>query len=819
MEDWETRRAEIDRRQALPPSVRDAEIAARTYEARAVAGPTLDLAGYRLDRLPAQLGDIKELLSLDCSFTQVSDLAPVAALANLQSLNCWNTGVSDLTPLAALPKFGMLVCGGCPIADILAQVLSHNGYGDNCWPRVQSWWAELAAGAAPYRDRKLFLLGNGTVGKTQLLRRLLREPYDKSQPSTHGIEIRDAMFDNPDGEPVPVHVWDFGGQDIYHGTHALFLKSRAIFVICWNPASEAARKDVIDGVPYRNLPLGCWLAFVRERAGPDGVVIVIETQCDEGEASGPAPSADEACRDFAFLRQCHTGARKNLGFDLLRRQIALAIAHLEQGGVPRIGVAGHRVMDALATACATGTRWIRRDEYQALCTAAEVRGWPAHLLDFLHHSGAVFHRDGQFGDRIILDQSWALEAIYAVFHRGGTSDRIRANRGRFTLAMLAELWAGHDVGDHPLLLDMMCQCGMAFRYVEDDEDETIYVAPDLLPPRDTPSVDKWVRPFWQDDLPLETDEIRCPLLPDSLIREIMARIGDDAAYHPVYWRHGLLFFDQETQVLAMIEAAWPDDGWAGTIRVTTQRRNAAPLLDRVIAFVSDTAERLNIRPIDQARLQQRQRQAEQPTERQQLSPGPDPTPGRPAFYVTYAWSDGTAQGDVNEARVEAFCQSAEAIAIEVFRDKTHQCEGVDIDEFMRRIARADRVFAMIGEKYWRSPFCQYELHACWRHSGSDEGEFFSVLRPFAFADARLSHDDFLEWFDTVWSAEEKRLGEIDERYRSYRHRLVLEHVGKWRADMRFIQAALAKRVVLQDFDAYLDVRLAECRAELKQDRG
>jgi internalin A len=39
------------------------------------------------------------------------------------------------------------------------------------------------------------------------------------------------------------------------------------------------------------------------------------------------------------------------------------------------------------------------------------------LLDFLPLNGVVFYRPGLFGGRIILDQNWALEAIYAIFDR------------------------------------------------------------------------------------------------------------------------------------------------------------------------------------------------------------------------------------------------------------------------------------------------------------------------------------------------------------------------------------------------------------------
>jgi len=38
---------------------------------------------------------------------------------------------------------------------------------------------------------------------------------------------------------------------------------------------------------------------------------------------------------------------------------------------------------------------------------------------YLDANGTVFHRPGLFHGRVVLDQGWALEAIYAVFDRVG----------------------------------------------------------------------------------------------------------------------------------------------------------------------------------------------------------------------------------------------------------------------------------------------------------------------------------------------------------------------------------------------------------------
>ena len=103
---------------------------------------------------------------------------------------------------------------------------------------MRAHFRDLKGGGSEITDFKLMLLGNGRVGKTQICRRLQGQEYDETVPSTHGVKIGAAPL-TALRDPATLRIWDFGGQDIYHGTHALFLKSRAIFMLVWTPESEA----------------------------------------------------------------------------------------------------------------------------------------------------------------------------------------------------------------------------------------------------------------------------------------------------------------------------------------------------------------------------------------------------------------------------------------------------------------------------------------------------------------------------------------------------------------------------------------------------
>ena len=81
-------------------------------------------------------------------------------------------------------------------------------------------------------------------------------------------------------------------------------------------------------------------------------------------------------------------------------------------------------------------RTLTQEYFHQLCTDAGGVSNPSLLLDYLHATGIVFYCKGLFDDRIVLDQAWALEAVYAVFHREKCYRQLRQLRGRFNRTLL-----------------------------------------------------------------------------------------------------------------------------------------------------------------------------------------------------------------------------------------------------------------------------------------------------------------------------------------------------------------------------------------------
>ena len=589
---------------------------------------SLDLSYNNIGAEGAQaLKGLVNLTSLDLAGNEVGDISPLVLLRNLRKINLSGSHLDhDVPAFWMLPSLQEVILHGARLPGVPVEILSRDGSFDNCLDRLRAHLADLTGDDVPVSDVKLMMLGNGRVGKTQICRRLRGESFDEAVPSTHGIQISSLplapqVFD----APVTLKIWDFGGQDIYHGTHALFLNSRAIFLIVWTRKSEAEQFHTHGGFTFRNQPLAYWLAYVRTFGGARSPVLVIQSQCDRPEDECDPPLPEGALDGFGYRKLLHYSAKGDgthaRGHAALEETLLDAVRWMRGNqGVAKIGPGRAAVKDALEAKLAAGQRLISHQGYLDLCAEAERTGKgrisdPALLLDYLYNTGTVFYRKGLFGDQIILDQAWALEAIYAVFDRASQSfKKIERNHGRFRRSELAEwVWQKHGVPEQELFLSFMQQCGICFTIQKEDHEkraEAEYIAPDLLPARSDDETQTRLKLMWDEANPDAEAVLAFALLPPGLMRALIARIGSDAGLAAEYWRDGVCFYDERTASRALIEQRWTE-GWAGEMRIATKRGQAGVLLQ--IKLVENDRISLGARPSGKSR--RGRRHARTPTPR------------------------------------------------------------------------------------------------------------------------------------------------------------------------------------------------------------
>ena len=431
---------------------------------------TLELSWWQLTDLSplAGLTSLQTLYLSSCG--RLTDLSPLAGLTSLRILDLFRSEqLTDLRPLAGLTSLQILNLSGCnalrqfdPVKELLPSLQALYLFGckfndlpsevcgefdyENVLAEVHAHYEDLKAGQRHDAEVKVLFLGNGGTGKTQLCRRLRGQPFDPSVLTTHGIQLSEKAMELEDfPEPVQLNLWDFGGQEVYHGSHALFLQGQAVFFILWTPELECQRSYQEGDVSLRHRPLAYWLDYLRAFAGVDGSVLLIQSQCDTPAERAPLPLLN--MDDFTALQRVQVSAKTNLGLDLVTAALKEAVRDcLYRRPPPPIGAGRVRVRDRLRELLAEDQKplptqrhqLLERADFDRLCDEEGEISDKEALLNFLHHSGVIFYQPGLFGGRIVLDQNWALEAIYALFDRKKILALLRGY-GRFTRADLEAL--------------------------------------------------------------------------------------------------------------------------------------------------------------------------------------------------------------------------------------------------------------------------------------------------------------------------------------------------------------------------------------------
>ncbi len=736
------------------------------------------------------LSGLSHLRSFSCFFTNVGDLSPLCKLTNLIWLDCTDSNVTDLNPISGLYFLTSLLCGGsgimdlsplnnlyflseldaynCPvnsidyelvfgenlevlclggskIIGIPAEVLSSEE-GINCLPKLRAHLIDLAESQNQQQDAKLMIVGNGRVGKTQICRQLSDLEFEPNSDSTHGITISSTAV--PNHKTARFNLWDFGGQDIYHGTHVLFMRSRAVFLLAWTPEMEESETHSYGGMTFRNYPLLYWLNYIKQFGGTDCSVIIVQTHCDEPGQAQTLPSDVYAMLDeFKYWKTLDYSALNNRGRAALDEALTEAYQQIDQ---PLIGEGRQRVIDQLQQWIDDDSkrpvkqrqhRTIQYNDFVTLCENTGGISSPELFLDFLHNCGYVFYQKGLFNNQIILDQAWALEAIYAVFNRDKCYETIKRMQGRFDRDLLAMLlWddMGFSEQEQVLFLNLMESCNICFvldkyNWFKDKNHRDEYFAPDLLPEQPPDGLTE----KWNPNLPIEKAVFSYELLPSVLLRNFMAEIGKDAGLAGDYWLNGFFVPERITESRALITQTKTGE-WQGEICIKTQGAGAEQLLKSLFKQLESVEQKVGISATQKENtLDTAKSQHEFVSNSDMKAPKFEPDyaqekPQQREYFVSYAWNDRDSDLEIQrEDKVNQLCIDAEAkFGIKIIRDKNTLQYGDSITKFMQRIGKGERVFVFLSDKYLKSPNCMYELNQIWIQAQQNEDRLSEIVRVF-----------------------------------------------------------------------------------------
>ena len=506
---------------------------------------------------------------------------------------------------------------------------------------------------------------------------------------------------------MTANLWDFGGQDIYHGTHALFLRTKAIFVIVWSADSESGEQE-FNGLRFKNFPVEYWLAYVRQLAGADCPVILMQNKCDTSACDlTPSFGKRDEASDFKFFKSLHYSALNNRNRIELDTAVSDAIRFLLNEDMSvLVGKGRAEVRDMLDWMRSKDVdnkypslrknRVITAGQFDFICDVAGGVSSPELLLEYLHNCGTVFYQSELFQEKIIIDQSWALEAIYCLFERERVFGPIKGCHGRFTMSLLGLLaWEDYTAETQALFITMMESCGMCFKVRSASGDARIeaeYLAPDLLPPKS--KLAGQIAAFFDSSGEHDTVIFKYSFLHVALLRRLMSRLAGRSA---VFWKYG--FYDGHgmngDQVL--VDHAFDDDSIGGTVTI----RCKGSRRDKRLTSIVDLVEQENLMfPSCAIEMTKSTSQVGSPTKTE-----------RPAEVEEWFLSQCLILngGSTSDGAISDFLKRIKLQGTRVVQATSDLPLGALAKQFINSNSRNKKIIILICDQYLRSERCMMEL--------------------------------------------------------------------------------------------------------------
>jgi internalin A len=495
----------------------------------------LDLSINNLTTLPVEIGKLSNLNYLDVSDNKLDSLPiEITKLKDLSFLILSNNQITTLPKeINDLKQLKVLNLNGNPLPippEILGRI--------NEPKTILHYYFTIAGRKVDLNETKalseikLLLVGQGSVGKTSIIQRILHDTFDQNQNKTEGISISQWMVDgsapikkktrsstinqrysavDDKTNQIKINIWDFGGQEIMHATHQFFLTKRSLYLLVLD--SRLTQEE--NRVEY-------WLKIIQSYGG-ESPVLIIGNKIDQHPLDIDRTGLRNKYPNIIGVLE--TSAATGAGIPELRHAIfekVETIPHIHDL-LPATWFKVKTHIESLSN----NKNYLSHDEYISLCTENSVIDELSQrtLIGFLHDLGIVlyFQDDPRLAALGILNPQWVTNGVYKILNSHDLFD----NKGVLERAMLEDIlnFPEYPISKHLFIIDMMRK----FELCYDIEPDKIFLVPDLLP-KDEPFTGEWI-----DALAFQ---YQYNVLPSSIISRFIVRMN--ASIHKTVWRSGVV---------------------------------------------------------------------------------------------------------------------------------------------------------------------------------------------------------------------------------------------------------------------------------------
>jgi small GTP-binding protein len=489
----------------------------------------------------SSLKDLRNLTCLDLHDNQISDISSLTDLKNLTHLYLHNNRISDISPLKDLKNVDLNLTNN-KISELPVEVANWKGNLVHIFGRnpieippmeimkkgkeaIKAYFESLEGEKRVLNEVKMLLVGDGGAGKTSLVKQLIGEKFDKNEPQTHGINIKNLEV-KTEKDNIRVNIWDFGGQEIMHATHQFFLSKRSLYVLVLD-----GRKD--EKTEY-------WLKHVKSFGGDSPVLVVINKIDENPGFDVNRLFLQEKYKNIkGFFRvSCASGE----GIEKFSQELIKELAKVEL-----IHTTWAETWFKVKTKLEKMNEdFISYDEYKTLCKKKKVIRKISQdtLVDFLHDLGVVLHfKDFKLQETHVINPEWVTTAVYKIIN----SKDLAESKGLLKLNRLDKILKREKDTDYyyprdkyRYIIDLM----QKFELCYEIDSETILI-PDLLEIQE-PSFDF-------DYANALKFQIQYDFLPMSIMPRFMVKMHK-AIKTGWQWRTGFVLEDEAFDCIGVVKS-------------------------------------------------------------------------------------------------------------------------------------------------------------------------------------------------------------------------------------------------------------------------
>jgi internalin A len=488
----------------------------------------LYLGNNKITVIPTTIEKLTNLQVLYLNNNQITVIpTTIEKLTNLKGLDLSNNKITAIpTTIDKLTKLKRLCLENNSInisSEIIRQGWGNSIYADG---NPQVIFEYLKSTKQSLNEVKVLLVGEGDVGKTSLLNRLVHNTFNPAETKTPGINIR-KQWQLPQGDPsLRLNLWDFGGQRVMHSSHQFFLTKRSLYLL----VIDNRKNEQQNRVEY-------WLKLI-ETYGGDSPVIIIGNCADEH----PLQVKERTLRKKypQIKKVIATSCQDGTGIDDLCRAIATQINNIPhiRDPIPTTWLDIKNQLEEMQSKY----DFISYEKYQDICAQSGITdpSYQKNLVSILNDLGVVlnFQDDPRLNETNVLNPEWVTSGVYDILNNHSLMTERKGILDISTLNSILKEPQRYPENKRHFLMGLMEKFELC--YPLDGYRTPHYLISDLLP-IDEPDVDDL------EDAPLHF-QYHYDILPSSIISSFIVR-NHNLIYKNTRWRSGAVITQDNNKAL------------------------------------------------------------------------------------------------------------------------------------------------------------------------------------------------------------------------------------------------------------------------------